>query len=267
MNADDLQKLAQRQISGDRNSLQEKLNNLNQKYQDKFVEMKKANATPDQMQKLREIRQAMEDKFRQEGGDGLSKLNAGGSIPVKGGTVLGEIPQKGLPDMSEVVNLGKEQMWKKNLRDLGSAVSKGAGKATDVAGELAEKLAKKGLKSLPVVGGLAAAIANKDAMAAASSIPVVGEAFNADNVGKGSDQITDEPAFPTYENPKDMIMAKKPEQQLKQSPVQDQAALGDFAKILSGEQKISPEPNYNEDNEEELNNLSRFSRLQKQIGR
>lgn len=256
---------------------EEALNQLNEAAFQKYIQLKKIGADQKHIDSLRVMAQNGRDAINKKFADSFSRLNEGESIPIKGGTTLGELPQQNLPDAAKQVNLGKEDLykksdipnWKKNLQNTASeaadALKRKTAGASEVASELAERLGKKGLKSIPLFGGLAAAMANKDAMAAAGSIPVVGEAFDAEALGRGSDEVKDAPAFPTYQDPKDHIMQRKIAQQDNQNQIDHQASLNDFSKYLSGEKALSPQPEIPEDDEQ--NNLSRFSRLQKQMGR
>lgn len=135
----------------------------------------------DLVQKLHKARNSHESTIRSKLNDDLGTLNNGGAITVKGGTVMGELPQKGLPDASKVVGQGKENMW--------AALKKGKLKG------------KLGLALLPAA---AAMMLPKDSMAgeiAQKTSDVTGaidplsralEAVSVHGAGEGSDQVTPE---------------------------------------------------------------------------
>lgn len=99
-------------------SKQEKLNQVNEEFAKLRKKLEDAGATDADIQRAYDIRKEHEQKIK-GGGDDLAKLNRGERIPVRGGTNLGELSQKGLPDMSKQVGLGKENMWRKTASKLG----------------------------------------------------------------------------------------------------------------------------------------------------
>lgn len=71
------------------------------------------------------------------------------------------------------------------LANLRSKVERSS--ANNVGKQIGKSLGKKILGTLPIFGGLASAAMSNDASAALGSLPVVGEAFNAEKLGEGSD--------------------------------------------------------------------------------
>jgi len=82
---------------GDRIKLQEELNRVNELYQQKDLEMRKAGATIEQRQMMRDMLNQKKDQLMSQMGDDLHKLNTGKSIPIKGAfkKLAGIIPLAG----------------------------------------------------------------------------------------------------------------------------------------------------------------------------
>lgn len=152
-----------------RQELQQHINDLNDRFNETKVLMEKSGASPEQIQDLYKTRSNHERSLREMSSDALTQLNLGNKQIVKGGTTLGGLPQTGQPDMSEVVGLGKENMWRSGrVKDLMNKASDVAGDVADVGRKVAKRAAG-GLKSVPILGsaiGLGSAIYNQDASAA-----------------------------------------------------------------------------------------------------
>ncbi len=69
----------------DRRDLQEEINRINELYQEKDLEMRKAGATIEQRQQMRDMLNAKKEQLISEMGDDLQKLNAGKAVSVKKG--------------------------------------------------------------------------------------------------------------------------------------------------------------------------------------
>lgn len=158
---------------------QEKLNQLADKFKQTKTAMEKAGATEEQIQRLYDTRKDHETKIK-GAGDDLAKLNRGEKIPMKGATTLGELPQKGLPDMSKQVGLGKENMWRKGLSKIGK-------------GGVAGLALALGSSMLPE-DSYAAEAADKvsDIADAADPTSRALNAIKVSDVGEGSDEVTPE---------------------------------------------------------------------------
>lgn len=80
----------------DRKKLQEELNRVNELYQQKDLELRKAGGSIDQRQKMRDLLNAKKQSLMAELGDDLTTLNRGKSIAISGGRkMLGALPLVG----------------------------------------------------------------------------------------------------------------------------------------------------------------------------
>lgn len=105
----------------DRRDLQEELNKINQMYQEKDLEMRKAGATPEQREKLKNILNKKKEELVATMGDSLQNLNKGKDIVVSGGTLT-----KGM-DPSSIIDATKESGLGKFKKTLGIVGKKAAG--------------------------------------------------------------------------------------------------------------------------------------------
>lgn len=211
-------------------SKQEKLNQVNEEFAKLRKKLEDAGATDADIQRAYDIRKEREQKIK-GGGDDLAKLNRGERILVRGGTNLGELSQKGLPDMSKQVGLGKEHMWRKTASKLGDLKPK-----------------------KPTLGGLAAGAIGlgssflpKDSYAATAADTAGRIADEGDPTsmlfpgpaGEGSDEISPE-----------MRAEQASEQERLRAKIQ--ALQPDYvsqkrAPLLSGEQKIENQDEFEPD--------------------
>lgn len=125
----------------DRRDLKEELNRINELFQEKDLEMRKAGGSVEQRQALRDMLNNKKQRLMAEMGDSLQKLNAGDDVVVSGGTLSKGIDQSNIPDVSKQVGLGK---FKKTLGALG----------------------KKAAGIIPLAGAGMAALSGDPAMAA-----------------------------------------------------------------------------------------------------
>lgn len=210
------------------------LNSNKEKLADQKLRLIKSGGTEDQVRKLAAMEKARRESLITKHGDDLMQQNMGGRKTISGGTLVGELSQEGLPDMSKVVNLGKENMWRR-VKD-------------------SFKGKKLGLGGLAAGGlGLAAAMAPKDSMASdmlGGADRAITEGDPMDFImggrpaGEGSDVVQEmKPAFPTYSS-RDMV------------------------KDLGGNADINPKQAVDmtgEDQEEPSMNKSRFNDLRKRV--
>lgn len=141
----------------DRRALQEELNRINELYQQKDLELRKAGGTDAQRQQMRDMLNAKKQSLMSEMGDDLQKLNMGESVGVKNATFSGaDLDQSKLPDAAKQKGLGKLGMFK--------------------------NLGKKVAGVIPLAGVGMAALSGDPAMAAeeaAGDLPFVGQAYEA----------------------------------------------------------------------------------------
>jgi hypothetical protein len=82
---------------GDRKKLDEELNRVNELFQEKDLEMRKAGGDISQRQAMRDMLNKKKADLAAQYGDDLTKLNTGGSISIKGAgkKLLGALPLVG----------------------------------------------------------------------------------------------------------------------------------------------------------------------------
>lgn len=144
----------------DRRNLQEELNRVNTLFQEKDLEMRKAGASIEQRQQMRDMLNNKKERLIREMGDDLQKLNLEGKKTFSGGTVSKALDQDNLIDMAKQRGLGKSGMFSKTFGKLG----------------------KKVAGVLPLAGAGMAALSGDPAMAAeelAGDIPIAGQIYEA----------------------------------------------------------------------------------------
>lgn len=142
-----------------RPEIQDELNRMNELYQQADLDLKKAGASIEQRQRARDLLNKKKTDVLAQGDD-LTKLNAGKSIGIQGGTISTGLDQSDLPDMAKQVGLGKEGMFSR----------------------LRSKLGKKALSVIPGVGAIAGLASGEPAMAAEEAvgdIPLIGQGYEA----------------------------------------------------------------------------------------
>lgn len=141
----------------DRRALQDELNRLNELYQQKDLELRKAGGTDAQRQQLRDMMNSKKERLTAELGDDLQKLNSNKAITVSGGTISKPTTdQAKMPDMAKQKGLGKFGML--------------------------SKAGKKVAGIIPLVGAAYGLASGDPAMAAeevAGDLPIVGQAYEA----------------------------------------------------------------------------------------
>jgi hypothetical protein len=133
----------------DRRELQKELNRINELYQEYDLRMRKAGASDEERQKMRDMMNAKKQEVISQMGDDLQKLNQTGKQTISGGTVSKGLSQSGIPD------------------------APGASKFKNLLKKAAPAL-KAGGKALPVVGAIAAGLSSDDAAAAGMDIFIPG---------------------------------------------------------------------------------------------
>lgn len=78
----------------DRRELQSELNRINQLFQEKDLEMRKAGASIEQRQRMRDMLNAKKERLMAEMGDDLQKLNIGEGIRISKGADVAESAAK-----------------------------------------------------------------------------------------------------------------------------------------------------------------------------
>lgn len=200
--------------------LHEIINTINEKYQAVKLGIQKSNKTDEvararHLRNAEEIRQELVDKITREKGSNFDKLNLGDDVVIKDGTVSNNlIPTDMGQDESKVVNQGKQNMYK-NIRNQLNDTPEVLNNVVKNTPEVLSDLSKKGPevlnniskqmpdilpnkvpnkllsigKKIPGLGaviGLGSALMNQDASA---GVPILNE---AEELGRGSDIVTDE---------------------------------------------------------------------------